>query len=220
MSRCTYVFLDESGNLDFSTKGSRYYLLTSVIMRRPFSIYGPLDAYKHDCIEYGLDNEFFHCAHDNSHVRRAVFDRIAHFLDDMRVDILVVEKRKTGTAMRDDRRFYPEMLGHLLKYLLPQEVSAGAAKIVVITDKLPVNRKRRAIEKGLRHTLARMLPRGMEYRVLHHESRSHYGLQVADYCCWAAFRRWERGETTYYDRIRAAVRSEFDIFRQGKTFYY
>ena len=26
-------------------------------MTQPFSVYGPLDAYKHDCIEYGWDNE-------------------------------------------------------------------------------------------------------------------------------------------------------------------
>ena len=220
MPSCTYVFLDESGNLDFSPKGSRYYLLTSVSMRRPFSVYGPLDAYKHDCIEYGLDNEFFHCAHDNSHVRRAVFDRIAECLGDMRIDILVVEKRKTLPALREDRRFYPQMLGYLLKYLLPKELSAGDDKMVVITDKLPVTRKRRAVEKGLRPTIARMLPRDMEYRVLHHESRSHYGLQVADYCSWAAFRKWERGETALFDRIRTAVRSEFEIFRTGAAFYY
>ena len=44
MTRCTYVFLDESGNFDFSAKGSRYYFLASVSMRRAFSVYGPLSS--------------------------------------------------------------------------------------------------------------------------------------------------------------------------------
>lgn len=181
MSRSTYVFLDESGNLDFSAKGSRYFLLTSVSMRRPFSIYGPLDTYKHDCIEFGLDSEFFHCAHDNSHVRRAVFDRIAHYLDDMRIDILVVEKRKTLPALREDRRFYPQMLGYLL--------SPDAAA---------------------------------RYGIPSPASRVTFTLWAssADYCSWAAFRKWEHGETAHIDRIRTAVRSEFEIFRTGATFYY
>ena len=45
-------------------------------------------------------------------------------------------------------------------------------------------------------------------------------LQVADYCCWAVFRSWEREDSRYYDMIKPAVRSEFDIFRNGVTHYY
>nr|WP_226047782.1 DUF3800 domain-containing protein [Acidithiobacillus caldus] len=89
-----------------------------------------------------------------------------------------------------------------------------------MTDTVPVQKKRQAIEKAIQQALAKMLPAGMSYRILHHASRSHYGLQVADYCCWAVFRKWQRSETEHYDRIRAAVRSEFDIFRTGTRYYY
>ena len=215
MTRCSYIFLDEAGNLDFSANGTRYFVLTSISMRRPFPVYEALNDYKHDCLEYGLDMEYFHCAADNNHVRKGVFDLIAAHLGGMRhmsIDSLVVEKRKTGPALREDMRFYPEMLGHLLKFVLPKELDAGAEEVIVITDKLPVNRKRQAVEKGTRLALAEMLPQGMRYRILHHASRSHYGLLVADYCCWAVFRKWNRNKTHYYDLIKQAVRSEFDIF--------
>ena len=215
MTRCSYIFLDEAGNLDFSANGTRYFVLTSISMRRPFPVYEALNDYKHDCLEYGLDMEYFHCVADNNHVRKGVFDLIAAHLGCMRhmsIDSLVVEKRKTGPALREDMRFYPEMLGHLLKFVLPKELDAGAEEVIVITDKLPVNRKRQAVEKGTRLALAEMLPQGMRYRILHHASRSHYGLQVADYCCWAVFRKWNRNKTHYYDLIKQAVRSEFDIF--------
>ena len=215
MTRCSYIFLDEAGNLDFSANGTRYFVLTSISMRRPFPVYEALNDYKHDCLEYGLDMEYFHCVADNNHVRKGVFDLIAAHLGGMRhmsIDSLVVEKRKTGPALREDMRFYPEMLGHLLKFVLPKELDAGAEEVIVITDKLPLNRKRQAVEKGTRLALAEMLPQGMRYRILHHASRSHYGLQVADYCCWAVFRKWNRNKTHYYDLIKQAVRSEFDIF--------
>ena len=215
MTRCSYIFLDEAGNVDFSANGTRYFVLTSISMRRPFPVYEALNDYKHDCLEYGLDMEYFHCVADNNHVRKGVFDLIAAHLGGMRhmsIDSLVVEKRKTGPALREDMRFYPEMLGHLLKFVLPKELDAGAEEVIVITDKLPVNRKRQAVEKGTRLALAEMLPQGMRYRILHHASRSHYGLQVADYCCWAVFRKWNRNKTHYYDLIKQAVRSEFDIF--------
>lgn len=195
-------------------------MLTSVSARRPFSVHGPLDDYKHDCLEFGLDKEYFHCAEDNPRVRRRVFELIAGHLDSLCIDSLIVEKRKTGPSLRDDRRFYPEMLGYLLKYVLPREVEAGAREVIVITDTLPVQKKRRAIEKAIQQALAKMLPPGMRYRILHHASRSHYGLQVADYCCWAVFRKWQRGETEFCDLLKPALRSEFDIFRTGTRFYY
>jgi len=103
---------------------------------------------------------------------------------------------------------------------LPKELAAGAEEVIVITDTIPVNKKRHAVEKGVQLALAQMLPEGMKYRILHHESRSHYGLQVADYCCWAVQRKHQMGEQTYFERIKSALRSEFEIFRNGTRFYY
>ena len=69
MNERLFLFLDESGNLDFSPSGTRYFILTSVSMRRPFQMNHALDNYKYDCIEYGLEQEFFHCTKDNAHVQ-------------------------------------------------------------------------------------------------------------------------------------------------------
>lgn len=220
MTQCAYLFLDEGGNFDFSPTGTRYFVMSSVAMRRPFAAHSPLDDFKHDCLEYGLDTEYFHCADDNTHVRRKVFELIAGNLDSLRIDSLIVEKAKTGPALRADEVFYPKMLGYLLRYVVEREVVNGVEELIVITDTIPVQKKRRAVEKAIKTVLADMLPAGMRYRILHHASRSHYGLQVADYCNWAVFRKWQRCETGFYDQIKPALRSEFNIFRTGATYYY
>ena len=220
MAHCAYIFLDESGNFDFSVNGTRYFVLASVAMRRPLPGYVALDAYKYDCVESGLDIEYFHCANDSVPIRNRVFDTIADHLDGMRIDSLVVEKRKTAPPLREDRRFYPAMLVRLLQHVLPKELEAGADEFIVITDTIPVNKKRRAVEKGVQLALAELLPKEMKYRILHHQSRSHYGLQIADYGCWAIFRKWQKDDKSYYDRVGSAVRSEMDIFQNRSTFYY
>ena len=219
MTHCAYLFLDESGNLDFSNRGTRYFVLTSVSMERPFRAYSALDAYKYDCLEYGLENEHFHCAEDNKHVRGRVFDIIGGHLDAVSVDSLIVEKRKTNPALTGDGRFYPEILGYLLKHVLSRQSNTEAEEVIVITDTIPLQKRRRAIQKAVKLTLARVLPQRHKYRILHHDSRSHYGLQIADYCCWAVFRKYEKGEMAYFDQIRPAVCSEFDIFRTETTYY-
>lgn len=216
MANPTYLFLDESGNFDFSVNGTRHFILTSVRTRRPFPWFDSLDSYKYDCIENGQEKERFHCVEDDWPVRKAVFDIISNHLNDIQIDSLIIQKNKTHPLLWEAETFYPTMLGYLLKYVLKYEKN----EIIVIIDAIPVKKKRAAIEKGVKISLASILPSGTKYRVLHHDSRSHYGLQVADYCCWAINRKWKLGEYDSYNRIRAALKSEFDIFEIGRTTYY
>ena len=213
-----YIFLDEGGNFDFSPTGTQYFTLTSLAMTRPFVIREPWDDYRHELLEYGRDVEYFHCADDNRFLRDRLFGILNAHANTFRVDSLIVEKAKTGPAMRVDERFYPEMLGYLLRHVFDK--LNGYDEIIVITDSIPHQKKRKAIEKGIKHTLKNMLPAGMRFRILHQASRSHYCLQAVDYCNWAIYRKWDAGETNYYDEIKAAIHSEFEIFRSGVRRYY
>ena len=215
-----YVFLDESGNLDFSPSGTRYFVLTCVTVARPFPWEGLLNGLKYDCLEYGLEIQRFHCAEDNNRVRSRVFDIINGSTGDIRIDSLIVEKRKTGPALTVESRFYPAMLGYLLKYVLSGVSNGQSPEVVVITDTIPVKKKRQAIEKAVKGTLSKMLPSRQGYRIMHHDSRSHDGLQIADYCCWATYRKYEMRDNAWYDHIKGGVRSEYDIFQSGQTYYY
>lgn len=213
-----YVFLDEGGNFDFSPTGTRYFTLTSVTMMRPFVIHEPWDSYRHELLEYGKDVEYFHCADDNRFFRDRLFGILNNHIEHLRIDSLIVEKAKTGPALREDSRFYPKMLGYLLRHVF--ERLEGCDEIIVITDSIPHQKKRNAIEQGIKHLLKEMLPLGMRYRVLHQASRAHFGLQIADYCNWAIYRKWDKGETNYYDQIKTGIRSEFEIFKSGNRIYY
>ncbi len=218
-----YIFLDEGGNFDFSNNGTKYFTLTCVSMYRPFSLHTDLDTYKYDLIEHRIkpriELEYFHCADDNRHVRNRVFSKLAETVPQNRVDSVIVEKRKTGPALQPPEKFYPTMLGFLLRFSVQQVVDT-VGEVVVITDSIPVAKKRKAIEKGVKSNLAKMLPANVPYRMMHHSSRAHYGLQVADYFNWAILRKWEHGDTASYDQIRPQIRSEFDIFRTGTRQYY
>jgi GTP-dependent phosphoenolpyruvate carboxykinase len=112
------------------------------------------------------------------------------------------------------------MIGYLIRYVLEPRNLKDYEEVIVITDSIPVSRKREAIEKAVKQTLSRMLPNGTRYKILHHASKSCTGLQVADYCNWAIFRKWERGDLRSYELIRSGIRSEFDIFKSGQRYYY
>ena len=216
----SYIFLDEGGNLDFSDKGSEYFTLTGVLMKRPFSIDPPLTNLRFDLIEAGVELEEFHAAEDRQATRNQVFSCITSNLDSGRADSVIVEKRKTHPKLQDPHRFYPEMLGYLLRWMVNEESLDSTSEVIVVTDVLPVNKKRRALEKAVKTTLKKMLPPSASHRVMHHDSRSCCGLQVADYLNWAVQRKWERDDDRSYKLIQTMLKSEFAIFRHGKTIFY
>lgn len=219
-NRFLYIFLDESGNFDFSPKGTKYFLLCSVTKERPFSACKDLIELKYDLAESGEELEYFHASEDTQSTRNAVFRIIQKHIAGVRIDVLVVDKRKVGPALRDVMKFYPRMIGYLLRYILNGVELAAFREVIVFTDRIPISRRREALEKSVKVTLAEMLPKSSRYRVVHHDSKSNYDLQIADYCNWAVYRKWDRQDLRHYNLISTAIRSEFDIFRTGTRLYY
>jgi hypothetical protein len=213
-----YIFLDEGGNFDFSPTGTRYFTLTSMALYRPFSIREAWDDYRYELLEFGRDLEYFHCTEDNRFLRDRLFAVLNSHAAFYRIDSLIIEKAKVCPIQREDQRFYPEMLGFLLKHIF--EYTEDYDEVIIITDNLPHQKKRKAVEKGIKQTLKWMLPTSVKYQVLHHASRAHYCLQAADYCNWAIYRKWNSGDLHYYDQIKPAIRTELEILSEQSQRYY
>jgi hypothetical protein len=61
MSKYLYLFLDESGDFNFTRNGTRYFLLTSVTKERPFEAFKALHDLRYDLVERGVEvDEYFH----------------------------------------------------------------------------------------------------------------------------------------------------------------
>lgn len=206
---CLYVFLDEGGNLDFSAHGTHYLSLSSVSTVRPFGFEPPLIELRYDLIESGLDMPRFHAAEDRQAVRDKVFQSILAHDGHIRVDSIIVDKTHLPFDMRNVEHLYPSALTQLLKDLvLPSYNLSLYSEVIVITDTLPVDRRRKAVEKGIKLTLAAALSKGTRYRIYHHPSASSMGLQVADYCNWAIYRKWQSGDTRSHHSIQRLIRHE------------
>lgn len=137
-----------------------------------------------------------------------------------RADSVIGKERKTHPSLQPPEKFYPRMLGYLLHHVVDAFDPKSITKVIVITDRIPITRKRRAVEKAVKATLTQMLTSSVPYQILHHESRSSPSLRVVDYVCWAISRKWERCDPAWYEVIRPAIKSEFDIFQRGVRMYY
>ena len=216
--RFLYIFLDEAGNLDFSANGTKYFVLGGITKERPFHAYKALTEFKYDQVERGTALECFHASENAQAVRNGVFDIIEKNLAGVAIDAIIVEKQRVAATLREDEQFYPKVLGTLLREILKHYPLAEFTEIIVFTDSLPVQRKRAAVEKGVKTTLATMLPASVRYRVLHHASKSNLDLQIADYCTWAVYRKWNGQDDRSFRRVQAAVRREWDVLQAGTGF--
>ena len=212
-----YVFVDESGNYDFSPKGTRHWVLTSLITTDISQCLVQLYQLKHQIIDLGTDIERFHAAEDRQAVRDLVFPIIAG-MRDARVDSVVVEKRKATPSIRPLRQFYPMMVESLLKYPFDQRGIdvTRFTKVFIFMDRASARSgEREALKKAVKEYLAKHL-RGVPYVICMHSSASHHCLQIVDYLCWAIFVKHERSETRPHQTIRHLIQSEFRIFEHGQ----
>lgn len=205
-----YLFFDESGNLDFSDNGSRWFCFGALTLRDPGPLSAAFTRLRYGFLEQGLELECFHAAEDRQVVRNQVFAALAE-VGGFDFDVLVVEKQLTPAVLRDPFEFYAH-LGYVLMDSVLERFRDLDEPIVIITDSLPVQRERKALEKAFRTSIRQSL-KGRPFSIVHHSSATHAGLQAVDYCTWAVQRRL-RGDDRPYELIRCWIRSEWEAFRK------
>jgi hypothetical protein len=215
-----YIFIDEGGNMVFSPKGTNYFTLTALTKTRPFVAYEPMTNLKYDLWEKGIDFEYFHATEDTQITRNQVFNIISSNLPNFTVDSIIVEKRKTNPTLQVPATFYHKIFEILLNYVL-QRHKDRYSRIIIITDTIPIKQDREAVHKAIKTFLSGWsLGQQTSYRIFHHASKSDVNLQIVDYFNWAIFRKWERKDERSYNLIKAAIYSEFDVFKEGRNLFY
>ncbi|HEX8695402.1 MAG TPA: DUF3800 domain-containing protein [Longimicrobium sp.] len=203
----TCLFFDESGNLDFSPNGSRYYLFGVLSTADPAPLTVALTELRYQMLGEGLELECFHAAEDTQAVRSRVFARITE-VGGFELDVLVADKRRMRAELHDPLEFYSCLAPALLDAVLRRHADGGE-RLVVVTDRLPLQRHRNAAEKSIKSAIRNTLG-ARPFSVVHHTSAAHALLQVVDYCTWAVQRKWHRGDGRSYELIRPWIRGEYE----------
>ena len=119
----------------------------------------------------------------------------------------VVDKRELTRDMSRAETLYPAAFARLMDTAMTVEkIRETAARVIVVTDTLPVRRERSLVTKTVKLALHERARDAFEYRILHHASRSDMNLQVADYVCWCVYRRAARADVRSFARIETCVR--------------
>jgi hypothetical protein len=208
-----YLFLDESGNLDFSIKGSRYFTVTSIVLD-DCEIGNDLIDLRRKLAREDVDIfGQFHATEDQQVIRNRVFEVIHEY--DFRIGVTVLQKAKAHEHLRTDREaFYRLAVYFHLRHLIPRIAESGD-ELLIVCAALGTHKQMAAHLGNLRNVARESVPAEAIVRAALWSASSEPCLQVADYCCWAVHRKWEREDQRSYDLIASRIRSEFDLFSRG-----
>jgi hypothetical protein len=203
-----YLFVDESGNLDFSPKGSRYFILTSVAIE-DCSIESEMLNLRRDLVWEGQEiQDAFHATEELQAIRSEVFKLICRH--NLRVDATIFEKARARKNFPRNEEFY-----EIAWYLHMQHVASRAAEahdeLHIIGASFATKAKQSLLVRAVNGLVSSTLQQA-NIRTCCWPASTEPCLQVADYCCWAIQRKWERGDERSHGLIKHMIKTEFNIF--------
>lgn len=181
-----FMYLDESGNFDFSDKGTKYFMMTCVLTKRPFSTCHELLDLRYDLMENGVEASEFHACDDKPEIKSKVYNIISRKADKYDAYVFYVDKSKLPENMQDAAVLYSSTFSWIVSKVYDEAHLENCSRVVVVTDELPKDAVKKEVSKPLKTSMKKTFQdRGIPYTLMHHRSESDLNLQVVDYICWA-----------------------------------
>lgn len=222
-----YCYFDEAGDFNFSPTGSTFYLYTALVTRDPFPLCEDLLKAKYSLVMSGKpfskshrNNDYFHASEDSPETRDLGFGMLAKHLGEFAIHTVVVKKNKVPPEMRGQRVFFTAVINQLVDEILATGLDNEVGHVCLISDRIPVQKKSSAIIGSVKKRLRMHLAEEVGFSFVQMDSKSDFGLQAADYCSWAIYRTWARGECAYRNFIGDAIAFEADVLADRKTLFY
>ena len=154
-----------------------------------------LTALRFSLLKAGHNIPAFHATTDRQVNRDAVVKLLSRH-ESWSFAAVVIEKAKVYPRLYEPHRFYPEFASSVLKYVFRRHLRTDTRNVLVFTDTLPVRAKRDAAEKAIKTACRQELQEAVRFDSYHHSAASNCWIQVADYCSWCVFKKWEHADTS------------------------
>ncbi|MEA1893247.1 MAG: DUF3800 domain-containing protein [Campylobacterota bacterium] len=231
VSDTIYIFVDEAGDMDFSSKGSKHYMFNFLIKTRPFNLHEYISNYRYSLLEKNLDLsgrkrldiEAFHASEDNKYIKDEIFKIIETFDErSVKAYSYILEKPKVAPSKREEKdKFYIDNLNLAIQQLL--DILQIDKNFIIITDRLPVHKNKNkqisALKKGIKEYIKNKSLQ-IRYDIFHHCSASSVNLQIVDYISWAIFRKHEMNQDIFYKKIEKYLIRVDEMTKNREVIHY
>lgn len=206
-----YIFLDESGDLGFKPKSSKWFIFTIVLIDNHKRIEKVIKN-----IRRGLKKKYklkeLHAYHADCITKHKMLKKLSE-LDDLKVLCIILNKERVYIDLQNQKNYlYNYTANILLDRLHNKNLIKTDEPINLYIDQKDTNKFiRENFEKYLKDNL---MKRGNNGRIEIKIKPSHTEkcLQAVDFVSWAIFRKYERGDREYYEDIKNKIIEERLLF--------
>lgn len=210
----SFIFLDESGDLGFNLKkkNSKYFVITvlATVNDKPIAkIVKKVHATLRKKSKR-LSGGILHCYKEKSVTR----NRLLKFLSEKDCSIMSIylNKGKVYTRLQEEKPvLYNYVTNILLDRIMSKRLIKTKNKITLIAAKRETNR---FLNENFRDYLQKQLKgrHGIRVRIEIKTPGEEKALQAVDFVSWSIFRKYERGDDSYYNLIKGKIIEESPLF--------
>ena len=206
-----YIFLDESGDLGFSTRSSRWFVITVVLTSNHRRIEKCVKR-----VHKGLKKKYkrvkeLHAYHSDAITKRRIL-RLLSEVDDLQIFCIVLNKRKVYIDLRRQKNYlYNYTANILLDRIYNRKIVKNDNKVLIYIDQRETNKfLKKNFEDYLSNNLIQRGNSNFEIKIK--ASHTEKCLQAVDFISWAIFRKYERGDYEYYNIVESKIIKENFLF--------
>ncbi len=206
-----YIFMDESGDMGFSHKSSKWFLFTLVIVDNE-KVLGSIvkKIWKAIYKKHKHVGEL-HASHEKDITRTRMLQKLAG-IENLKIVTIILNKTKVHVDLRNQKNYlYNYTANIILDRLINTKIIDKDEEISLIVD-------RKDTKKNLRENFISYITNAMHKRnhkkfkmtlVASHEDKC---LQAVDFISWAIFRKYEKGDFEFYEIIKNQIIDEKLLF--------
>jgi len=206
-----YIFLDESGDLGFSPKSSKWFLLTIAVSQDRRCLERVIRKFWRHLRKKHKRLGELHASHEQYITRKKVLSLIAE-IKDLKILCVVLNKKKVYVDLQNQKNYlYNYAANILMDRLHNKNLLASHEPIELLVDRKDTN-------KNLRENFVQYLTKGMRgrrdggFKVELKSSYESRALQAIDFISWAIFRKYEQGDYEFYELIKSKIVEESLLF--------
>ena len=211
----SYIFLDESGDLGFDPEknNSKFFIVTFIFMENKKPIEKVVKKVHAGLRkkEIRLSGGVLHCYKEKPATRI----KLLKLLGEKEYNIMVIylNKDKVYSKLREEKHIlYNYVVNILLDRIMTKKFVDKNKKIFLVASKRETNK---FLNDNFRSYLQKQLEDNHKLKIdidIQTPAKEK-SLQAVDFVSWGIFRKYEKGEDTYYNLIKEKVLEENALFK-------
>ncbi|MCX6792793.1 MAG: DUF3800 domain-containing protein [Candidatus Falkowbacteria bacterium] len=207
----TYIFMDESGDMGFSDKSSKWFLFTLAIIGNDKAMEKVIKKVWKTIHKKHKHLGELHASNEKVETILKTL-RLLSEIDDLKIVTIILNKKKVYLDLQEQKNYlYNYTANIVLDRLINTNILDKNEHISLIVD-------RKDTKKNLRENFISYITKAM-YRRDHKKfkmtlisSHDNKCLQAVDFISWAIFRKYERGDFEFYEVIKNKIIDEKLLF--------